>query len=395
MKRSQEKNRWLILAGGVAQYLCLGLMYSWSAFSDQIRQSLGFTQGGVTLAYSVSITVFTLGLLLDGVLSRFLRPGNCALLGAALAAAGYFAASLVTERLPWLLYVSYGLGVGLGFGLVYNVWLDHIVKCFPDRSGFATGLLLLGMGLSGITVTPLMALVARALGWRWSFRCIGGLMLFLAAVLYPALRPPKAESGQQQEESGFTAAGMMATACFWAFALWKLILLGLGQASSGQVVQILADAGSSEELRLAALSLFMAVNGFARLLWGRCADRLGRNRTVCLVTAACALGTALLAFGGSDPLAAAFALLLIALSYGGATLMGAQYVAAVFGRKHYRINNGISAATSVPASLGATALIGLARDAWGSYLPFYAAALAAVLVAFALAFAASRLEKKL
>lgn len=400
MERSLSRKRAAILLTGVLHYMCLGLMYSWSKFAGQIRMELGFDHARVTLAYSVCMAMFTTGILMDGFLSKKLSSRTCVTLGACLAAFGYGATSLVRVELPWLIYMTYGLCVGFGIGLMYNEWLNNVLQWFPDRSGMASGLLLLGMGLSGVTTTPVMAVLAQSLGWRLSFRVISALMLTAGLLARWAICPapaglPAPPARKKEAGAELSTAQMLRQSCFWTFAFWKLILIGLGQACSGQIAQILADTGGSEAAQLAAVSLFMTLNGLARLFWGWCCDQLGRSRTMYLVAACTTGGTGLLAFAGGGLVAVFAALMLLALSYGGAAILGANYIAGVFGRKHYRLNNGVSAATCLPVNLGATALIGVVRDRAGAYSPFFAFAFPAALAAIALTYASEKLGQRL
>lgn len=393
-----ERRRRCTLLAGVGHFMCLGLMYSWSKFAGQIRVELGFDHAGITLAYSLCMAMFTLGILSDGLLSRRLSPRRCALLGICVSAGGYMLTSLVPPGCAFLIYGTYGLCVGFGIGLVYNVWLSTVMQWFPDRSGLASGLLLLGMGLSGVTTTPLMAILSRELGWRISFRVIGAVLLAVGLAARCMIRPapqglPEPKKCPAEQGMECTTAGMLASLAFWAFAVWKLILIGLGQACSGQLAQIFADFGKSEQLQLLMVSAYVSLNGAARLLWGMLCDRIGRTAAMLLISALSALGCALVLLGypgGRIPMLAA-GFLTIALCYGGAATLGANYIAAVFGRKHYRRNNGVSAATALPANLGATAAIAMVRDVSGSYLPFFRFALPAALVAGGLAWCCRKL----
>ena len=182
MEMGMVQQRGCILAMGVMNFMCLGLMYSWSKFSTEIRGELGFNHAEITVAYSICMAMFTIGILMDGILGRWWESKKCVLAGILLAAGGYFATSFVPPSQGSLLYVTYGPIVGFGIGVVYNEWLHNIIQWFPDRSGMASGLLLLGMGLSGVTTTPLMAEVSSVFGWRCSFRIIA-IMILLSGLL--------------------------------------------------------------------------------------------------------------------------------------------------------------------------------------------------------------------
>jgi len=381
-----------ILAVGVLVYLCLGLMYSWSKFSTAVRLELGFDQAQITFAYTTCMCMFTVGIFLDGALSGRMAPRRCALLGTLLCSGGYLATAMLPAGLGWLIYVTYGVPVGLGIGFLYNVWLSNIVAWFRDKRGFATGVLLLGMGLSGVTTTPVMAEVAHLFGWRRSFAAIGALLLCVGLAARPFLRPVPEELAHHQraeaQDTGteLTSAEMLRQPCFWSFSVWKLLLVGIGQALLGQVAVVAADLGGSDRVQLAVVSVFVLCNGLSRILWGWACDRLGILPTMVVIAGVgVASQTMLAASLRAGLLAGALpAIFLTAFSYGGATTIGANYIHSVFGGAHYRRNNGVSALTCLPANIGATALAGMAYRATGGYFHFAAAMIPAALAALVL-----------
>ncbi len=78
------------------------------------------------------------------------------------------------------LYLSYGVLGGLGTGIVYVGVVGQMVGWFPDRRGFAAGVVAAGYGFGAIVTTfPIAASIAAAgyqatllqygalLAWRW------------------------------------------------------------------------------------------------------------------------------------------------------------------------------------------------------------------------------------
>ena len=51
------------------------------------------------------------------------------------------------------LYLTYGLLGGIGTGIVYVGVIGHMVQWFPDRRGFATGIVAAGYGIGAILTT--------------------------------------------------------------------------------------------------------------------------------------------------------------------------------------------------------------------------------------------------
>ncbi len=77
-----------------------------------------------------------------------------AFLGGGLLSAGILmsAFSLVSSPLP--MYLTYGVMQGLGQGMMYTVILAAAQQWFPDRTGFASGIVVTANGLCGLFMAP-------------------------------------------------------------------------------------------------------------------------------------------------------------------------------------------------------------------------------------------------
>jgi OFA family oxalate/formate antiporter-like MFS transporter len=387
MKDKRKTNRYVILTVGVLVNMCLGLLYSWSKFTHAIRADLGFTQTQVTLAYTISMCMFTLGILIDGIISKKIRPGVCAFISMSLCFSGYMLSSQIGHETRNVINLTYGVFVGLGIGMTYNIWISSVTSWFPDKRGTAVGILLLGMGLSGLTTMPAASVLAGKFGWRKSFSCIAVLFLLFGIISLIFLKKPpytglNNDSGSSVAE--LTKKEMIREPAFWTFALWKLILISIGQAIIGQVSPIVSDAGGKDNIQLIAVSAFALFNGLARLLWGLFSDKAGVIKTMVLVTSVGLLSQLILVlslYKGSVVLTI-LALVLTALCYGGTTTLNGTYISTVFGTGNYRSNNGYSSLASLPANLGATYIIAVVKGNTGSYILFAIIAIPVILIAF-------------
>lgn len=387
MNEKRGINRYAILSVGVLVNMCLGLLYSWSKFTQAIRADLGFTQTQVTLAYTICMCMFTLGILLDGIISRKIHPRLCAIVSMLLSFSGYMFSSLIGYETRNLIYLTYGVFVGLGIGMSYNLWLSYVTAWFPEKRGTAIGILLLGMGLSGLTTTPAASMLAGKFGWRKSFACIAVLFLLFGIISLIFIRKPP-HTGRNDDASGsiaeLTKNEMIREPAFWTFALWKLVLISVGQAIIGQVSPIVSDAGGGDNLQLIAISAFAVFNGLARLFWGFCCDKAGVIKSMVLVTSVGLMSQLILitSLYKRNATWTILALVLTALCYGGTTTLNGTYISTVFGMRNYRSNNGYGSLVSLPSNLGATYIIAVMKNNTGSYISFAALAVPAILVAY-------------
>lgn len=173
----KKKTQIVVLCAGIVQFVCLGMMYSWSEFAPMIRAELGLNHAQATFPYSICMAMFTIGILTDSVLGRRFSTKTSSLMGILLSASGYLLTSLISLERWELLWLFYGTLVGFGIGLVYNGWLSHIMRWFPGHFGFASGCLLLGMGLCGVILTPAVSTVADWMGWRIALRGFAVLLI--------------------------------------------------------------------------------------------------------------------------------------------------------------------------------------------------------------------------
>src|SRR5260221_443445 len=148
-------NRWLLAGAGVLMQLALGAVYAWSVFRNPLMKTFGWSISDVTTTFSIAILVLGFAAFLGGLWMRRVGPrvvritaGICYGLGVALA-------SLANGHI-WILWLTYGVLGGLGLGLGYIVPLATLVKWFPDRRCFITGLAVGGFG-AGAWITALVA----------------------------------------------------------------------------------------------------------------------------------------------------------------------------------------------------------------------------------------------
>ena len=137
-------SRWLIAAAGVTVQTGLGTVYAWSVYRRPLSEAFGWSITEVTLTFSVLILTAGFAAFLGGEWMRRSGPTRVAVCAGILYGAGLGLASLSADRLP-VLYLTYGLIGGAGVGLGYIVPIATLVKWFPDRPGFITGLAVSGV----------------------------------------------------------------------------------------------------------------------------------------------------------------------------------------------------------------------------------------------------------
>ena len=145
-------NRWLVVAGGILVQLCLGAIYAWSAFTGQLTDPEGpfrFTRSETQAVFSVGLITFTTVMaLFAGRWQARVGARPVAMAGGVLLGAGYVVASRWSDFGGILLGI--GLLGGAGIGLAYVCPIAALVKWFPDRKGFISGLAVAGFGFGAL-----------------------------------------------------------------------------------------------------------------------------------------------------------------------------------------------------------------------------------------------------
>ena len=72
-------------------------------------------------------------------------------MAAALLVCGFAGTAILAQYGIWALYICYGVCIGCGTGLGYNVTIATVTLWFPDRTGFASGVMFMGFGLGSLT----------------------------------------------------------------------------------------------------------------------------------------------------------------------------------------------------------------------------------------------------
>ncbi|MEM4170043.1 MAG: MFS transporter, partial [Thermoproteota archaeon] len=176
-----ERIGWLLVASGFLINLCLGAIYSFSVFRKPLEDlwRIGAAQSG--LPFMVFLAVFAVMMAVAGGLIRKWGPRKTSLLGSILVAAGWMGASFSPNIEA--LTILYGVVGGAGVGIAYGCPIAVTAAWFPRRSGFAIGLTVMGFGLSGLLMAPILTELIKTVGPLQTFLYSGAAFLVLLIAL--------------------------------------------------------------------------------------------------------------------------------------------------------------------------------------------------------------------
>lgn len=336
-------NRWLIAAGGVTVQVGLGTVYAWSVYRRPLSEQFGWSIPEVTLTFSILIVTAGLIAFLGGHWMRRVGPRRVAVCAGVLYGAGVALSSLSGGDLP-LLYLTYGLMGGAGLGLGYIVPIATLVKWFPDRRGFISGLAVTGVAGGSLIVSPIAAKLVEAIGVLDTFAVMGAVYLVVVVGGALVLRDPPADYRPRgwipdDDHSGrggpaFDLRGALGT---WQwYALWAIFFLnvtaGVGFVSEGApMAQDLA--GVSAVVAAGLFGTAFIGDAVGRFAWPWFSDIVGRRvvlSAIFFVQAALFLSLSVTDSPGLFAILGA----LILFSYGGSSGTMAATTADLFGSRN-------------------------------------------------------------
>src|SRR6202051_4926705 len=186
--------RWIQLVLGLVAMMSISSpQYVWTLFTKSFQDNLHTNLPAIQITFSIVIVLQTWlsplqGYLVDKFGARLLIAIGCLLSGL-----GWVTSAYVTSLAG--LYFTYGLFCGVGTGIVYIGIIGLMVRWFPDRRGFATGMVAggYGFGPSPLHSPSIRCLRVKAISIRWwcsaSFWALSVLLRLFSCVCPVRLIP--------------------------------------------------------------------------------------------------------------------------------------------------------------------------------------------------------------
>jgi MFS family permease len=316
---------WLIvLAGFFVSFVGFGVTYSFGVFLKPLGAAFGASHAAMSTIFS-TLTVLSFFLApLTGDLADHIGPRYVVGAGAILMGAGL----LLTARADSfvMLFVTYGVLVGVAMALLYIPVVAAVGEWFKARRDIALGIAISGIGCGTLVAAPLAARLTLHFGWRRAFEIFGwssmAILLACAALLS---RPPSLRS-----KDSANVMGMIRTR---TFALLFLALAFDGIAIFTAFVFLpafAADLGASHVAGAALIGYVGAASVVGRLGLNALAPRFGLLNMYKISYALLLFSCGIWSISHSYSALVAFAILL-GVGYGGIAAMTPAVAAARFG----------------------------------------------------------------
>lgn len=335
------KNRYVILAIGMLMQLCAGIIYMWSVFKGPVAAHLSWDPAGAAITSSVMLATFVLGIIIGGHIQDKYAPPPVALAGSVLLGLGMILSALVPKSSPWLIYVFYGILGGFGVGCVYTTTVSVVQKWFPDKRGFASGMMVAAFGFSLVLFAPITRVLLGSWGVPAVFLFFGILFLVVCSVCSLFLANPETKasaSAKANQQKQYTTAELLKTKSFYLLALSMFFLLPAYFILNPLFISLGVERGLSEATAAFGVMLTGVASASGRLLMSWFSDYAGRKAgilTITLITLMAALGMIY-----AQGVMFLVCIAAIAFCFGASASIYAATMADLFGTKHMGLNFG-------------------------------------------------------
>lgn len=378
MKNTSMK-RYVYAVISFVMLLLLGIAYAWSIFVSPLENTYGWTRSQTSLAFTILMIGFSGGSLITGILAKKIGYRKVSFSAAILIGCGFFATAFTSNIV--VLYVTYGIFVGAGIGMIYNSVISVIPLWFPEKKGMVTGVMLMGYALSTSILSPVCQKLLSEFGPKVTFLLFGGLdlIIFLAGSFVLNL-PEDAGQGVLSEgkaatvdtnDADYTTREMLHTPVFYIYFLGAnfLVMVALGYLNHAAPT-LQGELGMSAAAAAGVVSAMSLCNGFARPLAGQFIDKKGIQsmlRILCLIYTAAAL-LAVFALFNHNTILMVLAVCLMLFGYGGQGASIPCVIRKLYGNQYFSMNYSIASMVSLTASI-CPSIVGRMQMKMGSYLP--------------------------
>src|SRR4029077_11372729 len=229
----------------------------------------GWTISQVTSTFLISWFFLGVAALIGALWLHRTTPRVVAMTAGFLWGAGVFLASFSAHKLWWL-YLTYGVIGGIGLGVGYVVPITVLVKWFPDRRGFITGLAVAGFGTGALFSAPAAGWLIRHVGLMPTFAYLGTAsgIIAIASASFMQFPPdgwvpdgwtPTAKHLSQRSDRDYTLGEALGTWQWWAICLLMSVNTMSGLSIISQASPILQEMGKASAETAALLVGIVAI----------------------------------------------------------------------------------------------------------------------------------------
>jgi OFA family oxalate/formate antiporter-like MFS transporter len=370
---------WTVVLAALGVNLVIGALYAWSVMGKALVGQWHWTKTQAMLPFATSTASFAITMIFAGRWQDRIGPRYVAMLGGIIFGLGLVLSSFVHTYVPMM--ITFGLIGGMGIGLGYCATTPPSIKWFPPaRKGLITGMVVSGVGLAAVYMSPLTNYLLKTTSIQQTFLILGLGAIVLVALLAQLLTNPPA--GYVPAPAAATTATlakpvpaarreldwneMLRTGQFYQLWLMFVLSASAGLLIIGNITLIAQDQAPKWDQAFVLVMVVAIFNTCGRFLSGFVSDRIGRTNTMILAFVLQAVNMfmfvqyktpGLLLFGSA----------FTGLCYGTIFTLFPAATADFYGMRNLGVNYGTVFTAFGVAGVTGSVLGGRVRDLFGSY----------------------------
>ena len=382
-----HRTRWIqLLLGIICMIVISSPQYVWALFTRPMTAALGVDLAQLQVAFSLLIVLQTFLSPCQGFLVDRFGPRALLSVGAVLTGLSWTLAARADSLTS--LYLTYGVLGGIGTGIVYIGVVGHMVQWFPDRRGFATGMVAAGYGIGAVLTTWPISAVVESSGYQDALGQFGVVFAVVGFLAAQGLKRPGEAAGQAPGLVSAAArpAGqhdarpveMLQTPIFWLMFVMMTMMSTSGLMVISQKGAFTEDFGLTNALVFGlpllplTLSLDRVTNGLTRPFFGWVSDHIGRENTMTIAFALEGVAMTVWLMTRDNPVAFVLMSGVVFFGWGEIFSLFPSTLTDTFGTTHATTNYGfLYIAQGVGSVLGGP-LAALLHGATQSWIPVFA-----------------------
>ena len=357
--------------------LLVGVIYAWSVFVLPLHEKYGWSMSQLALAYTfASATMMVVNLTIVPKLKKKVALKKILLIGGILYGGGIIASGFVSNI--YLFYLTFSFIGGAGSTLLYPVLMTYSQELYPEKTGFSSGMMALGYGLSAVVwatvsskiyvFTGDISLTLIVLGCAF----LVGVIIISRFVTEISLdNKPKVEKMKIAEREVFlyekSRKEMLRDPLFPLVYICMIVGSVCGNMIITQGSPIMQTTFSMKpEMAALLVSLFSLGNTLGRPIWGKVSDRIGRITSFMALHTMMAISMAILFVCRVEVLFIG-AMFLAMVCYGGIATLIVPMTSDFWGAKYITENYGVTYSIFAVSTIIGAPLIAKILEMTGEY----------------------------
>jgi MFS transporter, OFA family, oxalate/formate antiporter len=389
---------WSVVLAALTINLIIGALYAWSVMGKELAKQWHWTKTEAMLPFATSTASFAVTMIFAGRWQDKVGPRYVAMLGGIMFGLGMVLSSFV--HTPLLMLITFGVVGGMGIGLGYSATTPPSIKWFPPaKKGLITGIVVSGVGLAAVYMSPLTNYLLKVTSIQQTFLILGLGTIVLVSILAqflanpPAGYVPKAAAPSQSAATAATTLTrreldwheMLQIPQFYQLWLMFVLSASAGLLIIGNITLIAQDQAPTWEKGFVLVMVVAIFNTCGRFVSGFLSDRIGRTNTMILAFVLQAIN--MFAFVHyTTPNLLIFGSAFTGLCYGTIFTLFPATTADFYGVRHLGVNYGSVFTAFGVAGITGSVLGGRIRDVLHSYAHAFTMCAVMLLVGALLAF---------